>query len=130
VSLLDELTEVWRSKSACLGTGPDLFYNERGQLDYTAALELCAICRVRTECLNYALRCEPVIHGHRLGVWGGLLPIERKRLAASLGRIRQCSECGETFQTTSSTAATCCGACAKARDLRRRRKLYAESVAL
>lgn len=128
MTLLDELAETWRVDAACRGSGPDLFYNERGQLDYTKALELCGSCTVRTECLNYALRCEPVVHGHRLGVWGGLLPLERSRLAATIGRIRQCSECGQTFQTRSSTAKVCCNDCARARENRLERRRYAEST--
>jgi WhiB family redox-sensing transcriptional regulator len=71
----------WQWKAACRGQ-QTLFYapldpetkTERAARE-RAAKALCAICPVRVECLDYALRTrEPY------GVWGGLNEIERRAL--------------------------------------------------
>ncbi len=42
----------------------------------TAAVAGCRICPARAQCLAYAVAADE--HG---GIWGGLLPAERRRLA-------------------------------------------------
>ena len=66
----------WRSRAACARTDPDAFFPtapagvelERAE---AAAKRICAGCRVRTECLEWALECLP------FGVAGGLSESER-----------------------------------------------------
>ncbi len=41
----------------------------------TAARKICAVCKVRIQCLEYALK-----HGEPYGIWGGLSERERRRL--------------------------------------------------
>ena len=41
------------------------------------ALAICVTCLVRDRCLDYALE-----HNEREGIWGGLLPTARLRVAA------------------------------------------------
>jgi WhiB family redox-sensing transcriptional regulator len=70
----------WRERAACLAFPSILFFgvddNEtpverRGREE--RAKEICAICPVRKECLDYALATkEPY------GIWGGLTEVERK----------------------------------------------------
>jgi WhiB family redox-sensing transcriptional regulator len=45
--------------------------------DVALAVRCCADCPARVECLTYALAAD-----ERGGVWGGLTPAERARLAA------------------------------------------------
>ena len=68
--------ENWRALAACRIADPDLFFpvSEVGRgLDQAArAKAVCAGCRVREQCLAFALRTRQV-HG----IWGGLTERER-----------------------------------------------------
>lgn len=69
----------WADRGACRGTGPAIFFPERGE-SVAEAKETCRGCPVRQECLDYAM-----VNGERFGVWGGLSVRERR----SLRRLRQ-----------------------------------------
>jgi WhiB family redox-sensing transcriptional regulator len=58
----------------CLGCDPDLFFPARGE-SCADAKAVCRGCRVRVECLEYALAL-----GEKHGIWGGLSERERRRL--------------------------------------------------
>src|SRR5215469_13118769 len=83
----------WRARAACAAADPDLFFPiASGGVSYAQerrAKAFCAICRVRRECLAFALETQQM-HG----VWGGLSERERARLtrrrpaAGSLPRER------------------------------------------
>jgi WhiB family redox-sensing transcriptional regulator len=66
----------WRSAAACRSAEPDLFFPISASgpaLEQAAkAKAICAACRVRRECLAFALRTEQV-HG----IWGGTTEHER-----------------------------------------------------
>ena len=66
----------WRSAAACRTADPDLFFpiSDSGPALEQAveAKAICATCRVRRECLAFALRTEQV-HG----IWGGTTEHER-----------------------------------------------------
>ena len=72
--------EAWQAKAACRGPQAAAFFppSHAERKDEKAAREahaksICAECRVRGECLDYAIRIrEP--HG----IWGGLNEVERK----------------------------------------------------
>jgi WhiB family transcriptional regulator, redox-sensing transcriptional regulator len=70
----------WRDRAACRGTGPDLFFPERGE-SADPARQICARCPVRQPCLACALD-KAITHG----VWGGLTERERRVLRASRQR--------------------------------------------
>jgi WhiB family redox-sensing transcriptional regulator len=74
----------WRFDGACVGVGPEVFYPPSGQRP-VEALALCAVCSVRSECLEYAIEFN-----QHWGVWGGLT--ERQRFA--LKRVRRQSALG------------------------------------
>lgn len=83
---LTEADLAWHEDAACVGTDPDSFYPEPGpglMADIAAAKRVCARCPVRRDCLRYALD-----HGEREGIWGGLSPSERRRLAAARRTVR------------------------------------------
>jgi WhiB family redox-sensing transcriptional regulator len=68
----------WQDKAECRGTvqkygSLDLFYEEA---HYKKAIEVCSFCEVRPECREYAIE-----NGIFDGVWGGMTPRERQRLA-------------------------------------------------
>ena len=50
---------------------PDIFFPPRGS-NGIEAKRVCATCRVRDECLDYALD-----YGEKYGIWGGLNREER-----------------------------------------------------
>ena len=65
---------AWRSKAACQGLDPAVFY----PADDEAADEakaICAVCHVRETCLEYALA-----NRERDGVRGGATEKERRRI--------------------------------------------------
>ena len=84
----------WLAAGACLEEDPDLFYPVAtgvvGARQAGEAQQICARCRVRRECLEFAINSYET-HG----VWGGTTPEERVRLrrqrsdARRRGRQRQ-----------------------------------------
>jgi WhiB family transcriptional regulator, redox-sensing transcriptional regulator len=68
----------WRSAGACLSADPDLFFpvSARGpaQKQVARAKMICAGCRVREECLEFATS-----HVLTYGIWGGTTPQDRQR---------------------------------------------------
>lgn len=78
----------WRDQAACGGMSTEAFFPEqpgRPGDPHRAAIEICATCPVRTECLEYALSND-----ERWGIWGGKTPRQRLRIAADRRRaLRQ-----------------------------------------
>jgi WhiB family redox-sensing transcriptional regulator len=75
-ALEEERHEWWRS-AACRETDPELFFPVAalgpGAGEVAEAKAVCAACRVRRQCLQYALAT------HQLhGVWGGTTEDERQ----------------------------------------------------
>ena len=68
----------WRSAGACLSADPDLFFpiSSAGPAErqIARAKQICAGCRVRRECLEFALSHDPI-----QGIWGGTTVEERQR---------------------------------------------------
>jgi len=68
----------WRAAGACLSADPDLFFpiSSAGPAErqITRAKTICAGCRVRPECLDFALS-----HDQAYGIWGGTTPEDRRR---------------------------------------------------
>ena len=62
---------AWAAHAACRDSDPTLFFSESGR--YAEAVEICAECPVRTECLEYALTANIDV-----GVWGGLSGGQRR----------------------------------------------------
>ena len=65
---------VWRELGACRGLDPAVFYPDEDD-DATEAKSVCAECRVRVACLEYALASR-----EKSGVWGGATERERRRM--------------------------------------------------
>lgn len=74
---------VWRDSASCRTMGNADFFaslhnRSREALDRLARVrEICGQCKVRTECLDFAVRNEIAY-----GVWGGLTSTERKQMFA------------------------------------------------
>lgn len=79
----------WRAAGACVSTDPDLFFpvsaSGTAAVQAERALRICAACRVRQPCLDFAVE-----HGETDGIWGGTTPEQRTRArrAASASRRR------------------------------------------
>jgi WhiB family transcriptional regulator, redox-sensing transcriptional regulator len=70
----------WQDRAACRGMDVLLFFGPDDQADpereirEAKAKAVCALCPVRTQCLDYALQ-----NSIRHGIWGGLNEEERVR---------------------------------------------------
>jgi WhiB family transcriptional regulator, redox-sensing transcriptional regulator len=70
----------WQDRAACRGMDVLLFFGPDDQADpereirEAKAKAVCALCPVRGQCLDYALR-----NSIRNGIWGGLNEAERAR---------------------------------------------------
>jgi WhiB family redox-sensing transcriptional regulator len=64
----------WQDRAACFGIEPDLFFPVSEDVA-GPALAFCCSCRIREECLAWALK-----NGERYGVWGGLTEQQRRRM--------------------------------------------------
>lgn len=74
--------EGWMAHAECRGSDPEMFFPGRGE-DTGDAKQVCAVCPVRSDCLEYAMA-----RGEKFGVWGGLSEKERRRLRSRRARIR------------------------------------------
>ncbi len=86
--------EEWRSLAACRSADPELFFpisaKGRAAAEIARAKAVCARCRVRSQCLDYALATHQV-HG----IWGGTTEEERYLLRLSAaGRRAQRGRAG------------------------------------
>jgi WhiB family redox-sensing transcriptional regulator len=69
---------LWQRDAACREhPNPELWFPARGQTAERAR-DICYGCRVRDECLQYAIE-----HDIDAGIWGGLSPQERRQASAS-----------------------------------------------
>jgi WhiB family redox-sensing transcriptional regulator len=70
---------TWRSQAICRDTDPDLFFpiGTTGQalVQIDRAKEVCGVCPVKTDCLEYALETN-----QDSGIWGGLDEEQRRNI--------------------------------------------------
>jgi WhiB family redox-sensing transcriptional regulator len=64
----------WWGLGACRGLDATIFYPD-DEIQAEAAKSVCAECRVRVECLDYALTVR-----EKAGVWGGATERDRRRI--------------------------------------------------
>jgi len=79
-----DLDRDWRHDAECVRyVGLVDFFPSHGE-SAREAKAVCAMCSVRKECLDYAMRWEQLC-----GVWGGLSERERRQLRRDRGRDRE-----------------------------------------
>ena len=83
------MTETeWRAMGACLSVNPDLFFPiSAGGVavkQVARARQICARCRVRQECFDFAMR-----NGEMDGIWGGTTPEERIKIRREQVALRR-----------------------------------------
>ena len=82
--------EHWSDRALCKQLAdagqvdPDLWYPTQDDREgvssvYAKPRQICRSCSVWEECREYALE-----HAEGFGMWGGLTPLERRRLARSV----------------------------------------------
>jgi WhiB family redox-sensing transcriptional regulator len=64
----------WMNDALCRQIDHDMFFPEPNTVPHDAK-KACSLCRVRIECLEYALTFNSIE-----GVWGGTTPNERKAM--------------------------------------------------
>lgn len=76
---------AWHTRAACAGHNPNLWFPDPGgpgRAQTRRAKAICHTCPVQTDCLAAAMAAEgALVAARRGGVWGGLTPEERARLA-------------------------------------------------
>ena len=73
----------WAARAACVGAAnSNRWFPDPGHAPAGDVLAVCGACPVRLECLDYAVRWK-IDHG----VWGGLVPADRKHLRRHLVSI-------------------------------------------
>lgn len=76
-NLFDDLGRPkWQKDGACNepDVDPNMFFPERGS-STKEAKDICFLCPVRSECLDYAL-----MNGEKFGIWGGTSERERRKI--------------------------------------------------
>ena len=74
---------TWREGALCAQVGGDFWFADKGPgavQDINIAKAVCRMCDVQADCLEFALRT-----GQPHGIWGGLPPRERRKLAQLRG---------------------------------------------
>lgn len=81
--LADRLSVIdwdWREHAECIGSDENFFPLPHAFSEAARAKKVCAVCPVRTECLEAAL-VVPAASDH--GIWGGTSERERVRIRKS-----------------------------------------------
>lgn len=69
-----KVDQGWKLDGACLLEPKDLFFPDRGESAQPAKL-ICSTCKVKTECLRYAIESR-----EWCGIWGGTNEKDRRPL--------------------------------------------------
>jgi len=72
---LDAIRDPWRLDSYCRDMDPSEFFTEPGKMVSAEVIYACGVCKVRAECLEYALT-ENIKYGY----WGGKSPRQRQKI--------------------------------------------------
>ena len=85
MAMTDYAPAGWREAGACASADPDLFFPisaaGKGAAQVARARRVCAGCRVRRQCLDFAIAA-----GEAEGIWGGTTPEERLRARRETAR--------------------------------------------
>lgn len=74
----------WRSKAACAGVDPEIFYPTILPPDFRKAVEICSQCPVSGSCLDHALWYPELI-----GFWGGMSERGRRLYKRRLNAVKK-----------------------------------------
>jgi WhiB family transcriptional regulator, redox-sensing transcriptional regulator len=68
--------EGWKMLGHCVGKDTNLFFPDAAynRFEVKFAKDICAVCPVRAQCMDYALRHDEI------GIWGGTTERERKKI--------------------------------------------------
>lgn len=109
-ALIEAVTPEWRSRAACRGMGPTLFFVEEKGGAYLEARRICAGCEVRAECADAGL-------SEHFGCWGGKSPSDRgiRGLGSTKWVERPCAVCATAVLVHPSRKRVRCASCAESR---------------
>jgi WhiB family redox-sensing transcriptional regulator len=80
VNVFENRRPRWQDSSNCKDVGTDIFFHERYSHAVKEAKALCEVCKVKEECLEFAIEMDAV------GIWGGMTTVERRRHIRHQGR--------------------------------------------
>lgn len=75
----------WRVHAECRGLPTEMFFTSEGERGARRAAgeerakRICRVCRVRSECLRFAVALD-----EPYGIWGAMTPRERRWIAADV----------------------------------------------
>ncbi len=75
----------WSEDALCRGSSVDKFFpvaDNEEKVDYGPALQVCSSCKVKKDCLEYAVGTN-----QKFGVWGMTTPHERKKIRKEEAKI-------------------------------------------
>lgn len=72
--------EGWQEEGACRGADVEIFFSVDEE-DQQRALEFCARCDVRQDCLEFAIENREMY-----GIWGGMSESDRRSLIRDIRR--------------------------------------------
>lgn len=140
MSFMEEVEPLgrWRDRAECKSMHPDEFFPESGKAS-DAAYKACSECRVKRDCLDYALTDTWI-----KGMWAGTNEAERSKIrrgrlkkevalalsanAPNTGTMKpgrqHCLNCGEAFFPTNQTGVQkyCGKGCQQSRNRRKARQ--------
>lgn len=80
---VQEVSDLWQQAAACRGPNQVIFFppprlerRSDKRLREQRAKEICQMCSVRLECLNFAIDIR-----EQHGIWGGMTENERREVA-------------------------------------------------
>jgi hypothetical protein len=90
------------SLSYCISVDPEVFFDENLE---ELAKSFCQLCKIRPECLQYALSVPEVF-----GVWGGVSPSTRNKVNVTRTRVK-CPGCFSAMINEEMSGVQHCDAC-------------------
>lgn len=99
------MSEDWSRWAACANGDPEAAFGDLRTM-HGFIQKVCGVCPVIGECLDAAMAAERVRGTARFGVFGGLLPGQRRTLEIR-GSTSRCEDCEHPFLPATTTQRQC-----------------------
>jgi hypothetical protein len=112
-------TTTWKQLANCKSSDPSIFFFDEDDVSTRElAMKLCGGCKVKMDCLQYALEKKEAF-----GIWGGMTPAERRKVKRINGTVSE-DRCGTAagYYAHRRLGEKACAACREAENAPRRKK--------